>query len=95
MPRRSASRLLLLDGNRGAWRDDRIERLPALLQAGDLLVFNDTRVLPARVPARKLSGGRIELFLERALEGARALVQLRDSKSLRPGHCRPAAAWCG
>jgi S-adenosylmethionine:tRNA ribosyltransferase-isomerase len=48
-------------------------------------VFNETRVLPARVPARKLSGGRIELFLERALDGARALVQLRDSKSLRPG----------
>jgi S-adenosylmethionine:tRNA ribosyltransferase-isomerase len=48
-------------------------------------VFNDTRVLPARVPARKLSGGRIELFLERPLAGARALVQLRDSKSLRPG----------
>jgi S-adenosylmethionine:tRNA ribosyltransferase-isomerase len=48
-------------------------------------VFNETRVLPARVPARKLSGGRIELFLERALGGARALVQLRDSKSLRPG----------
>jgi len=45
-------------------------------------VFNDTRVLPARVPARKLSGGHIELFLERALEDARALVQLRDSKSL-------------
>jgi S-adenosylmethionine:tRNA ribosyltransferase-isomerase len=59
--------------------------LPTLLQAGDLLVFNDTRVLPARVPARKLSGGCIELLLERPLQGTRALVQLRDSKSLRPG----------
>jgi S-adenosylmethionine:tRNA ribosyltransferase-isomerase len=59
--------------------------LPALLSDGDLLVFNDTRVVPARVPARKLSGGRIELFLERPLEGARALVQLRDSKSVRAG----------
>jgi len=85
LPRRSASRLLLLDGAHGSWQDRRIEELPALLAAGDLLVFNDTRVVPARVPARKLSGGRIELFLERPLEGARALVQLRDSKSVRPG----------
>jgi S-adenosylmethionine:tRNA ribosyltransferase-isomerase len=85
LARRSASRLLLLDDATGARQDRHIEELPALLQPGDLLVFNDTRVLPARVPARKLSGGRIELLLERALEGARALVQLRDSKSLRPG----------
>jgi S-adenosylmethionine:tRNA ribosyltransferase-isomerase len=85
LPRRSASRLLLLDAANGGCQDRGIEELPALLQAGDLLVFNDTRVLPARVPARKVSGGRIELFLERALEGRHALVQLRDSKSLRPG----------
>jgi S-adenosylmethionine:tRNA ribosyltransferase-isomerase len=55
------------------------------LQGGDLLVFNDTRVLPARLPARKPSGGRIEIFLERTLPARRALVQLRDSKSVRPG----------
>ena len=85
LPQRSASRLLLLAGGQHDWQDRRIDELPALLQPGDLLVFNETRVLPARVPARKLSGGRIELFLERALDGARALVQLRDSKSLRPG----------
>jgi S-adenosylmethionine:tRNA ribosyltransferase-isomerase len=59
--------------------------LPTLLQGGDLLVFNDTRVLPARLPARKPSGGRIEIFLERTLPARRALVQLRDSKSVRPG----------
>jgi S-adenosylmethionine:tRNA ribosyltransferase-isomerase len=85
LPQRSASRLLLLAGTQHDWQDQRIDELPTLLQPGDLLVFNETRVLPARVPARKLSGGRIELFLERALDGARALVQLRDSKSLRPG----------
>ncbi len=89
LPQRSASRLLLLDAgtapDRPACQDRRVDELPALLRAGDLLVFNDTRVLPARVPARKLSGGRIELFLERPLPGPRALVQLRDSKSLRPG----------
>ncbi len=85
LAQRSASRLLLLDGADGSWQDTRIEQLPALLAPGDLLVFNDTRVIPARMPARKPSGGRIELFLERSLDGSRALVQLRDSKSVRPG----------
>jgi len=59
--------------------------LASLLHRGDLLVFNDTRVLPARLLARKRSGGRIELLLERPLPQQRALVQLRDSKSVRPG----------
>ena len=85
LARRSASRLLLLDGAHGLWQDRHIEQLPALLAPGDLLVLNDTRVVPARMPARKPSGGRIELLLERALDGRRALVQLRDSKSVRPG----------
>jgi len=52
LPRRSASRLLLLDAAAGGCQDRCIDELPALLSAGDLLVFNDTRVLPARVPAR-------------------------------------------
>src|SRR6202035_5309330 len=81
LPQRSSSRLLLLEGQSGQWRDRRFEELPALLQPRDLLVFNDTRVLPARLPARKTSGGRIEVFLERSLPASRALVQLRDSKS--------------
>jgi S-adenosylmethionine:tRNA ribosyltransferase-isomerase len=85
LARRSASRLLLLDGAQPSWQDRRIDELPGLLAPGDLLVCNDTRVVPARMPARKLSGGRIELLLERALEGTRALVQLRDSKSVRAG----------
>jgi S-adenosylmethionine:tRNA ribosyltransferase-isomerase len=85
LPRRSASRLLLLDSAHDLLQDRHIDELPALLAPGDLLVFNDTRVVPARGPAHKLSGGRTELFLERPLEGARALVQLRDSKSVRPG----------
>jgi S-adenosylmethionine:tRNA ribosyltransferase-isomerase len=59
--------------------------LPQLLASGDLLVFNDTRVLPARLLARKPTGGRVEVLLERALPNRRALVQLRDSKSVRAG----------
>jgi S-adenosylmethionine:tRNA ribosyltransferase-isomerase len=82
---RSASRLLVLQGAGRAQLERHMSDLPQLLQAGDLLVFNDTRVLPARLPARKPTGGRVEVLLERALPGQRALVQLRDSKSVRPG----------
>ncbi len=85
LPERSASRLLLLDGRSARWQDHLMSGLPALLQPGDLLVFNDTRVLPARLPARKPTGGRIEILLERALGPGRALVQLRDSKTVRAG----------
>jgi S-adenosylmethionine:tRNA ribosyltransferase-isomerase len=84
LPQRSASRLLLLDGDSARWGDHTMRELPELLRAGDLLVFNDTRVLPARLPAHKPTGGRIEIFLERALGERRALAQLRDSKAVRP-----------
>jgi S-adenosylmethionine:tRNA ribosyltransferase-isomerase len=85
LPERSASRLLVLDGAVGQWRDSTVSELPRLLQAGDLMVLNDTRVLPARLPVRKPTGGRLELLLERPLEGRRALVQLRDSRAVRAG----------
>jgi S-adenosylmethionine:tRNA ribosyltransferase-isomerase len=85
LEQRSASRLLVLDGVSGMRADRRMCDLPQLIHPGDLLVFNDTRVLPARLPALKQTGGRLELLLERALSGRRALVQLRDSKSVRPG----------
>src|SRR5450755_1107043 len=85
LAQRSSSRLLLLDAASRTCEDRRMQELPQLLRAGDLLVFNDTRVLPARLALRKHTGGRIELLLERALPGHRALVQLRDSKSIRQG----------
>jgi S-adenosylmethionine:tRNA ribosyltransferase-isomerase len=85
LARRSASRLLLLDGATGDCADREITALPDLLAPGDLLVFNDTRVLPARLAARRESGGRVEIFLERALEGHAALVQTRASNPLREG----------
>jgi S-adenosylmethionine:tRNA ribosyltransferase-isomerase len=85
LPQRSASRLLRLDGSSGLLEHRQMMDLPRLLRAGDLLIFNDTRVLPARLAAYKPTGGRTELFLERALPQRRALVQLRDSKSVRPG----------
>ena len=82
---RSASRLLHLDGARGAIEDRRFGDLPRLLRAGDLLVFNDTRVVPARLFAAKESGGKVEILLERLLGERRALVQLRASKPPKPG----------
>ncbi|HSQ68898.1 MAG TPA: tRNA preQ1(34) S-adenosylmethionine ribosyltransferase-isomerase QueA, partial [Steroidobacteraceae bacterium] len=83
--RRSDSRLLHLDGGTGALADRRMNELPALLRAGDLLVFNDTRVIPARLFGRKDTGGRIEVLLERIITPRRALVQLRASKPPRAG----------
>jgi S-adenosylmethionine:tRNA ribosyltransferase-isomerase len=80
---RSASRLL--DG-RGAAPADRVFRdLPSLLDAGDLLVFNDTRVIKARLYGRKASGGAVEALVERILPDHEVLVHLRASKSPQVG----------
>jgi S-adenosylmethionine:tRNA ribosyltransferase-isomerase len=83
LAQRSASRLLVLDP--AGLADARIDQLPALLRGDDLLVFNDTRVLPARLAARRATGGRVEIFLERALAGCGALVHARASNVLRAG----------
>jgi S-adenosylmethionine:tRNA ribosyltransferase-isomerase len=80
---RSASRLLVLDGRTGQVSDRMFRDLPELVRAGDLLVFNDTRVVAARLIGFKPSGGRVEIFLERPLGERGALVQLRASKAIR------------
>jgi len=82
---RSASRLLTLDGASGALADRQFLDLPELIRPGDLLIFNDTRVIPARLFAVKESGGKVEVLLERPMSDARALVHARASKALRPG----------
>jgi S-adenosylmethionine:tRNA ribosyltransferase-isomerase len=80
---RSGSRLL--DGT-GAQPVDRVFRdLPSLLDPGDLLVFNDTRVIKARLVGVKDSGGHVEALVERVLAGDEVLMHLRASKSPRPG----------
>ena len=85
LPQRTASRLLVLDGASGRVTDRQFAELPQLLRAGDLLVFNDTRVLAARLFGTKDTGGRIELLIERLLDGQRALAQCRASKTPKPG----------
>src|SRR5256885_14061947 len=79
---RSGSRLLCA----GASPADRhFFELPQLLAPGDLLVFNDTRVIKARLAGEKASSGRVEVLIERALSGHEALAQVRASKPPRTG----------
>ncbi|WP_246796783.1 tRNA preQ1(34) S-adenosylmethionine ribosyltransferase-isomerase QueA [Burkholderia perseverans] len=83
LPERSASRLLEVDGAAMPARlvDRRFTELPDCLAAGDLLVFNDTKVLKARFFGQKASGGRIEVLVERVTGPRTALAQIRASKS--------------
>jgi S-adenosylmethionine:tRNA ribosyltransferase-isomerase len=85
LPERAASRLLVLDGASGRSRDRMFADLPTLLNPGDLLVFNDTRVLPARLFARKETGGQAEILVERLVAARRVTAHVRASKSPRPG----------
>ena len=87
-PQRSASRLL--DGRSGAMADRRFAELPDLLMPGDLLVFNDTKVVKARLFGRKRSGGRLELLIERVLSldsngGHEVAAHMKVSKKPLPG----------
>lgn len=82
---REQSRLLVLDGVSGALQDRRFEGLPQLLKAGDLLVFNDTRVIPARLYGEKSSGGKVEVLIERVTGQRSLLAQIRASKAPKPG----------
>jgi len=85
LPQRSDSRLLSLDRSSGKLSDLKFADLGNLLEPGDLLVRNNTRVIPARLFARKQSGGRVEILLERLLTDRQCIAQLRSSKSPRPG----------
>ncbi len=83
--RRRDSRLLILDGRSGAFEDCRFSEFSGLLHPGDLLVLNDTRVVPARLEGKKASGGAVQILLERPLDRRRFLAQVRASKSPKPG----------
>ncbi|MDV2212337.1 tRNA preQ1(34) S-adenosylmethionine ribosyltransferase-isomerase QueA, partial [Burkholderia pseudomallei] len=89
LPERSASRLLEVDNTNPSAPprlvDRRFAELPACVAPGDLLVFNDTKVLKARFFGRKASGGKIEVLIERVTGERTALAQIRASKSPPPG----------
>jgi S-adenosylmethionine:tRNA ribosyltransferase-isomerase len=82
-PSRTASRLLHVSGP--ALVDLRFTDLPSLLAPGDLLVFNDTKVIRARLFGQKDSGGQVEVLIERIVDARHALAQVRASKSPKPG----------
>jgi S-adenosylmethionine:tRNA ribosyltransferase-isomerase len=84
LPNRSASRLLQLDGDRIT--DRHFTDIVDQLQAGDLLVMNNTRVLKARFFGQKESGGQVEVLVERVLDNRTVLAQVRASKSPKPGN---------
>ena len=85
MPERSASRLLMLDGNTGDTRHGHFRDVLDLVNPGDLLVFNNTRVIPARMFGQKASGGKLEILVERILDDHSVLAHVRASKAPKPG----------
>lgn len=84
-PDRASSRLLTLNGNDGAVSHRHFRDLVDLLNPGDLLVFNDTRVIPARLLGQKESGGKLEVLVERIVDEHRVLAHVRCSRAPKPG----------
>ena len=84
-PDRTASRLLHLDGPSGEVAHRHFPDLLNLVQPGDLMVFNNTRVIAARVFGQKASGGKIEILIERVINSTEALAHIRASKSPKEG----------
>jgi len=82
---RTASRLLVLEAKTGALQESKFSEITRFLSSGDLLVFNDTRVIPARLFGKKPTDGKVEIMLERILDERRILAQVHASKPPRPG----------
>jgi len=82
---RTASRLMAMDGNTGHIEDLNFLNIIDKLMPGDLLVFNNTRVIPARMFGKKDSGGKVEVLVERLLDDKRFLAHVRASKSPKVG----------
>lgn len=85
LAQRSASRLLVLDANTQQINDDNFIQLGDYIGENDLLIFNDTRVFPARLFGQKETGGKIEVLVERILDDQTVLAHIRSSKSPKPG----------
>ena len=86
LPERSASRLLLVPADGSAFSDQQVRDLPGLLRAGDLLIFNDTRVIPARLWAKRLpGGGKTEVLLLHPISDNEWEVLVRPGRKVRTG----------
>lgn len=84
-PERRESRLLVLDGDSGKVDHKQFPDLLGFLEPGDLMIFNDTRVIPARLYGQKETGGKIEILVERVLNRTDVLAHMRSSKSPKTG----------
>ena len=84
-PDRTASRLLHLNGTTGDVNHKQFQQMLDLVEPGDLLVFNNTRVIPARLLGQKTSGGKVEVLIERIVDDNNALAHMRASKAPKPG----------
>ena len=84
-PDRTASRLLHLNGTTGEVNHKQFQQMLDLVEPGDLLVFNNTRVIPARLLGQKTSGGKVEELIERIVDDNNALAHMRASKAPKPG----------
>ncbi|QTH65135.1 tRNA preQ1(34) S-adenosylmethionine ribosyltransferase-isomerase QueA [Psychrosphaera ytuae] len=83
---RSASRLMQLNGETGEITHRQFEEIIELIEPGDLLIFNNTRVIPARLFGQKSSGGKVEILVERLLDEHSVLAHVRANKSPKPGN---------
>lgn len=82
---RSSSKLMVLDGNTGEVNHKVFSDIVSLVEPGDLLIFNNTRVIPARMYGKKESGGKVEILVERLIDETSVLAHVRASKSPKPG----------
>ena len=80
LKQRQSSRLLVLDPNQQDIVDDNFANFESCVEAGDLLVLNDTRVFPARLFGQKETGGKIEVLVERLIDDSTLLAHVRSSK---------------
>lgn len=88
MPERSQSRLLVVEpklDNKATFQHKKFSDIESLFNTGDILVFNDTKVVPARLFAQKQTGGKLEILFERALDEFTFLAHVKSSKSPKPG----------
>ncbi len=85
LAQRSASRLMCVDGNSGQFAHRQFGDILQLLQPNDLLVFNNTRVLAARLFAQKISGGKVEILIERVIDAHTVQAHCRSNKTLKDG----------
>ena len=83
---RSSSQLMVLDGNSGVIEHRIFDQVIELIDEGDLVIFNNTRVIPARLFGQKLSGGKVEILVERLLDEHTVLAHVRAKKSPKVGN---------